>query len=83
MVPFFVLICTIYKNKKIKPLIVKNVCNFLRAWCIIGSRETRYTVDGLLLMRGGDAMVTYEAVSAFATTGLLIVAIITLLKSKH
>lgn len=31
-------------------------------------------------MRGGDAMVTYEALGTFATIGLLIVAIITLVK---
>ena len=33
----------------------------------------------LLLMRGGDFMVTYEAISAFATVGLFVIAVITLL----
>ena len=33
----------------------------------------------MLLMRGGDFMVTYEAVSAFASVGLLVIAVITLL----
>ena len=30
-------------------------------------------------MRGGDFMVTYEAISAFATVGLFVIAVITLL----
>ncbi len=33
----------------------------------------------MLLMRGGDFMVTYEAISAFASVGLLVIAVITLL----
>ena len=30
-------------------------------------------------MRGADFMVTYEAISAFATVGLFVIAVITLL----
>lgn len=37
----------------------------------------------LLPMKGGDAMVTYEAISAFCTFGLLVVAVIALFKDKH
>ena len=33
--------------------------------------------------KGGDTMITYEALSAFCTAGLLIVAVIALLKDKH
>ena len=34
-------------------------------------------------MRGGDVMVTYEAISAFCTLGLFIVAVITLFENRH
>lgn len=40
-------------------------------------------MDGCLPMKGGDAMVTYEAITAFATIGLFVVAVITLARDKH
>ncbi len=37
----------------------------------------------MLPEKGGDTMITYDALSAFCTLGLLIVAVITLFKDKR
>ena len=51
---------------------------------ILLQRVARDTVDGLLPSKGGDSMVTYEALTAFATVGMFVIAVITLLmNSKH
>ena len=45
-------------------------------------RVARDTVDGLLPEKGGDVMVTYEALTAFATIGMFVIAVITLLMNS-
>lgn len=53
--------------------------NFISYVTIISIRAAR-NGGRLLPTKGGDDMVTYEAVSTFATVGLLIVSIIALVR---
>jgi len=71
-------------NQECRNLSIRERLFAQQLYAIIFLRVARDTVDVLLPSKGGDSMVTYEALTAFATVGMFVIAVITLLmNSKH